>query len=123
MAVTAARKKVMDLATYAMNKFKDIKFKQDTKYPHEDFDQSPKYNATYTAGELHLSVAYGGGCYGDGPKVDSYEIALFNGDDFVKLTEYDTVAGWMTAVEIDKIIDVMDNNPTYLTNRLELILQ
>lgn len=117
----------MDLATYAMNKFKDIKFEIDTNYPHEKFGQQPKYNAAYSSGELLLSIAYGGGCYGAGPVSDSYEIALFKGDDFVKLTEYDDVAGWISADGIEKFIHVIDDNPgldpSQFSGALDKILQ
>lgn len=87
------------------------------------FNQQPKYNANYAVNQLMLSIAYGGGCYGDGPGSDSYEIALFKGDEFVKLSVYDDVAGWKTAEEIDKIIDVMNNKPSQLIDPLEKILQ
>ena len=113
----------MDHATYVMSKFNDIKFKQDTRYPHEMFDQKPKFNGSYISGDLELSIAYGGGCYGDGPEYDTYELALFNDDHMIRLTEFDDVIGWKSAQDIDKIIDVMDNNPTLLTEPLAGILQ
>jgi hypothetical protein len=113
----------MDRATYVMSKFKEIKFEQDTRYPHETFNQQPKYNANYTVNKLTLSIAYGGGCYGDGPGSDSYEVALFKDDHMIRLTEFDDVAGWKSAEDIDKIIDVMGNNPTLLIEPLASILQ
>lgn len=113
----------MDHATYVMSKFKEIKFKQDTRYPHEMFNQHPKFNGSYISDALELSIAYGGGCYGAGPKYNTYEVALFKGDHMIRLTEFDDVAGWKSAEDIDKIIDVMDNNPTLLIEPLASILQ
>lgn len=101
-----------------------LQFKQDKHYPHEAFGQKPKYGASVVDDKLMLSVVYGGGSYGSGPKSDQYEIALFDGDDMVQLDEYDTVQGWVPAETINHIVSVLeDNNINNKVARIQRILK
>ena len=106
-----------------MKQFEDLKFINDTRYPHEEFGQSPKYNASFEAGKYSLSVVYGGGCYGYGPSSDTYEIALFDdNDDMVALQHDEQIAGWQSADDISKLMHVMHSNPERIGNHLECLI-
>ena len=107
-----------------MKTFKDIQFEQDTRYPHEELGNPPKYNGQFSTDEITLSVVYGGGSYGDGPDSDTYEIALFvnNRDDMIHLTQYEQVAGWQNSEDIDKLMRVMQQKPDMIGNHLACLL-
>lgn len=99
-----------------------LNFKQDKHYPHEMFNQSPKFLSSYDSNGYTLSVVYGGGSYGAGPRSDQYEIALFDKDDnMVQLNEWDTVAGWVDSDTINNIVDELNKDVVLEENIIKLV--
>ena len=73
-----------------------------------------RYNATFKHKGLVLSVSYGAGMYGSGPTENgdgSYEIALWREgcDDWIQLTEGDTVAAWQPGDRVNSLIHDIQN--------------
>lgn len=83
---------------HLMIKFKDVEFIE-SKYAH-----SVKYNALVRIGPYDLAIGYGDGMYGSGPKSDTYEVALFDENDTVPLSDQTDVLGWVNSAEIDQMI-------------------
>ena len=85
-----------------MKKFKDL-----------TFDQAPHSVPGHRQGKLDLgngltlSVVYGAGTYSDVAEdgtPETYEVALFYGNDFVPLSTSDEVIGWRTESEVEELI-------------------
>ena len=85
-----------------MKLFKDINFKN---HPYAN-----GVIGTLDLGDgLVLSVVQGDGLYGNA-KDNTFEIALFNGDDYVPLDDYEDVMGWQTPDQIDAILTKIQKN-------------
>jgi hypothetical protein len=102
-----------------MKTFDDLEFK---KQPHRN-----AFQATCDLGKgLTLSVVYGEGNYSDVSVVDgvkipeSYEIAMFFGNDFVPLQQHDDVLGWQTPDHINKIMNEAQTDPDFVKSRIDL---
>lgn len=73
-----------------------------------------KFNATFKHEKLVLSVSYGEGLYGSGPTENgdgTYEVAMWREgcDDWIKLSDHDDVAGWMSGRQVNGLIADMQN--------------
>ena len=87
-----------------MKLFKDIEFK-----PHTHGGNAIRGVLDLGVG-LELSVVQGDHLYGDAGS-DTYEIALFKDNDFVPMSAYDDVLGWLSPNDIDVIITEVQNDP------------
>ena len=68
---------------------------------------------------LMLSVIQGDGLYGN-KKDNTFEIALFNGDDYVPLSAFEDVMGWQTPDEIDVILtELQEDSQEFISKRNE----
>lgn len=97
--------------------FDDLQFVKTMSGP-----QMNRWNAQLEIGNgLTLSVAYGDMIYstqkGDEPQ--TYEVALFFGNDFVPLQVYDDVIGWMSPEEIDSLIKEIQSDPEFVKKRID----
>jgi len=100
--------------------FQDLNFVQDPNYPHEAFNQPPKFNAELSTGEYTVSVVYGGNTYSsadcspDGSKA-TYEVAVWDKyGEPLKLSDHDTVLGWTSPDEITRIMKLVQLRPDLL---------
>jgi len=68
---------------------------------------------------LVLSVVQGEGLYGN-VRDHAFEIALFNGDDYVPLNAYEDVMGWQTPDQIDVILtEIQKDSQEFISKRNE----
>lgn len=104
--------------TVHINTFQDLDFEWDRTYPHEKFNQPPKYHAKLVVNDYTLSIVYGGGTYSssspDG-NATTFEVALWDiHDDPIKMGEHDTVLGWQSPDEVTRIMKLVQLRPDLL---------
>ena len=98
--------------------FDDLQFIQTMSGP-----QLNRWNARLELGNgLMLSVAYGDTVY-SGASVSgepqTYEVALFFGNDFVPLQVHDDVIGWVAPEEINKLIKEIQSDPEFVKKKID----
>ena len=71
---------------------------------------------------LVLSVAYGHGVYStmNNDEPETYEVALFFGNDFVPLSKFDDVLGWQSKDHINHLIEQITNNENFVKERIDI---
>ena len=70
---------------------------------------------------LVLSVAYGSGVFStmNDDQPETYEVALFFGNDIVPLTKFDEVLGWQTKDHINNLIEQIIKNKNYVKETID----
>lgn len=107
---------------------KPVNFVQDVMYPHDLFDQSPRYHATYKHGDIRLSIGYGGGMYGSGPSSDTYEMHMWMQTDkhgltddkpqVIQLDGHNDAVGWCDMKQVTHVINLMHEDQAALVGCL-----
>jgi hypothetical protein len=96
-----------------MKLFKDIEFN-----PHAHGGNTIR-GVLDLGGGLELSVVQGDHLYGDAG-TDTFELALFKDDDFVPMSVYDDVLGWLSPNDIDVIlIEIQKDSQKFLEKKQE----
>ena len=90
----------------AFKTFKDLTFET------RDGDQA-KMGRLDLGNDIQISVVGGGnGIYGDG--INTWEIAFFQGGDFLPISKFDDVLGWQTELNVSHhMIDAQKNGTAW----------
>ena len=71
---------------------------------------------------LVLSVVYGSGVYStmNDDQPETFEVALFFGNDTVPLSKFDEVLGWQTEDHINNLIEQITNNENFVKEKIHI---
>ena len=71
---------------------------------------------------LVLSVAYGSGVYStmNDDEPETFEVALFFGNDMVPLDTFDEVLGWQSKDHINNLIEQITNNENFVKEKIDI---
>lgn len=103
-----------------MKTFEDLNFSQTYQRRKHGVDQ---WNARLEIKPgLVLSVAYGSGVYStmNDDEPDTFEVALFFGNDMVPLSKFDDVLGWQSKDHINNLIEQITNNDNFVKDRIDI---
>ena len=97
-----------------MKQFKDLQFQKQLTLTDQDMH---RWNTTLDINDYTISVVYGDGAYGSGPKSDTYEVAVFETghDDPIPLQGDDNspILGWVSSEEISVLMKILHNEPQF----------
>lgn len=103
-----------------MKSFDDLNFVQTYRKKRHGVEQ---WNAHLDLERgLTLSVAYGTGVYSNmntDNQPETYEVALFFGNDIVPLTKFDEVLGWQTKDHINNLIEQIIKNKNFVKETID----
>ena len=97
-----------------MKQFKDLQFSKQHILAERDIH---RWNASLDLDHYTISVVYGDGAYGSGPKSDTYEVAVYEDgrDDPIPLQGDDNgpILGWVSGEEISVLMKILQDEPQF----------